>query len=593
MDKYEETTVHEGKIKETRNALFRPPRLPPSSPSPTSQHSCTMSTGEPFAGGTAVVPNDLLYEKLVVGFTCLIVSLLFGLLPSYLSNKNTKGVVCRTKLQDSESSAVDIISSRLDNDETNGGAATATSEGSSRCGTCGNNTDHDGESDCVVSGRCNTNTTNNHYGSMNGEDNTIGGVCEGENIISTDGEDDPTMLPRWLSLATSFGGGVFLGAAFLHLLPEASDILDGQFPSISSLLSGTSDGTHDFPRANLLCCLGFLLVLGLEEWMPSESVGKSNKSSSIALVAALSCHSLFDGLAIGAVTTITQLNAVSIAILAHKPISSFALGSILLGKRLSAGDEVIDEDATNDYEPLARKEESATLPTQRRQSCESASFETLNGQADNLFGKRRESDVPRRISAHYYFKYAHNDCDLTCNKDECMCNDWDKNQCGDAGTRTSSSLTAGSYQAQQVDPSAIKTRTTARRSWLHRIRSIPVSTFLYITSFALSGLVGTMIGAVGFAMLQHTEVESVSSVSSPYPSVGSIFAATFQSLAAGTFLYAATMEALKKESSNHHRHHYHHHHDDSQHQTIRQTNRVVAASFGVLAMAAIKMLEAE
>jgi hypothetical protein len=102
-----------------------------------------------------------------------------------------------------------------------------------------------------------------------------------------------------------------------------------------------------------------------------------------------------------------------------------------------------------------------------------------------------------------------------------------------------------------------------------------------------------MIGAVGFAMLQHTEVESVSSVSSPYPSVGSIFAATFQSLAAGTFLYAATMEALKKESSNHHRHHYHHHHDDSQHQTIRQTNRVVAASFGVLAMAAIKMLEAE
>jgi len=50
-----------------------------------------------------------------------------------------------------------------------------------------------------------------------------------------------------LSQATCFGGGVFLGAAFLHLLAEAARTFTG------------------FPWAELNCIIGFLLVFAAEE----------------------------------------------------------------------------------------------------------------------------------------------------------------------------------------------------------------------------------------------------------------------------------------------------------------------------------------
>jgi zinc transporter ZupT len=189
-------------------------------------------------GGTG-----LLYQKLAVGISTLVISLIFGLLPYHLS---------RTK---------DIIS------------------------------DYEKDSKICCSS------------------------SNGDNFAAATTIQDPTMPPKWLSLATSFGGGVFLGAAMLHLLPESSEVLD-----------------DNFPFANLLCSVGFLMVLALEEIMPHHS---TESSSTLALVSALSFHSLFDGLAIGSTTSNGQLKAVSIAILAHKPISAFALGSILVCKQLA------------------------------------------------------------------------------------------------------------------------------------------------------------------------------------------------------------------------------------------------------------------
>ena len=48
------------------------------------------------------------------------------------------------------------------------------------------------------------------------------------------------------------------------------------------------------------------------------------------LIAALSFHSIFDGLALGSTSTNTQFNAVAFAVCAHKPVASFALGSMLI-----------------------------------------------------------------------------------------------------------------------------------------------------------------------------------------------------------------------------------------------------------------------
>jgi hypothetical protein len=54
-----------------------------------------------------------------------------------------------------------------------------------------------------------------------------------------------------LSQATVFGGGVFLGAAFMHLLSEASETM--------------SEQKIEFPLAELLACVGFLAIFAFEE----------------------------------------------------------------------------------------------------------------------------------------------------------------------------------------------------------------------------------------------------------------------------------------------------------------------------------------
>ncbi|KAL3798982.1 hypothetical protein HJC23_005121 [Cyclotella cryptica] len=438
--------------------------------------------------------TNLLYQKLAVGFSTLVISLAFGLLPYHLSRPTT-------------------ITSR-ENEFTHIARTTAKGEKYAH----------------------NNNGSHSHH------------------------EEDPTMLPKWLSLATSFGGGVFLGAALLHLLPDASDILDG-------------DG---FPRANLLCSLGFMMVLALEDVMPHASEANErdakSTSSSVALVAALSFHSLFDGLAIGSVTSSTQLKAVSIAILAHKPISAFALGSVLVCKRMVMSQSKLQLE-------IGELEQSLTLETPQRKM------------------KRRQSPS-RRSMAYYYFKYAHDECESeTCPKKECVCNDLMRWGNGIVGAAP---YTYGGTEVEDIrDMSSCDGYGSCEGTMeLSRIQpqNVPIPVIFYIVFFSTTSLVGTAIGAFALKYIEDSEVArnyEISSSSSA-PQLGSIVAAVCQSVAAGSFVYAATMEALVKERGEHHRHHFHNHHEhqhEHDHHGIQRTNRVVAALAGVIAMSAIKMLE--
>ena len=354
---------------------------------------------------------------------------------------------------------------------------------------------------------------------------------------------DPTMPPKWLSRATSFGGGDFLGAGLLHLLPESSEVLD-----------------QDFPRANLLCCVGFLLVLGLEEMLPQveskrNTLSTSDASTSLALVAALSFHSLFDGLAIGSTTSNGQLKAVSIAILAHKPVSAFALGSILVCKRLVASKP----------EKLLEMEETP-----------SSEYHDIPQQSQRKRSPRRLSPS-KRIMGYTYVKYT-DGCEKMSNNSECDCvvltRLQDEINNVKNGYKESEIINAshGGYgslpQAIQSEP--IKTE------------EIPLTMFIYIIFFSTTSLIGTVIGAVGLEYIENNTSSS---------SRGATVAAVCQSLAAGSFLYAATMEALVKERGEHHKRHFHQHGGEEDHINMERTNRVGGAMFGVLAMASIKLLE--
>jgi zinc transporter ZupT len=432
-----------------------------------------------------MAPGDtgILYQKLAVGISTLVISLTFGLLPYHLS---------RTK---------DIIS------------------------------DHDKESKICCS-------------------------SNGNNFVATTTIQDPTMPPKWLSWATSFGGGVFLGAAMLHLLPEASEVLD-----------------DNFPFANLLCSVGFLMVLALEEMMPHHN---TESSSTLALVSALSFHSLFDGLAIGSTTSNGQLKAVSIAILAHKPISAFALGSILICKQLALS------------QPTKSIEIGKNMAFELNQSMASQDI-TDTTQKEMLPNHDKRPKIRRlsssgRSMAYYYYKYAHDECDdVSCSKKECVCTNLLQLNENEPPAATPDG-TYGTYQQAQIPCTQSKTQDT------------PTTTMIVcIVFFSTTSLLGTIVGAWGLQYIGNSQFTQTFNTSPSIP-LAEIVAAACQSLAAGSFLYASTMEALATERGDHHRHHFHHDDDattkeNESHHSIVRTNRVGAALIGVVLMAFVRMLE--
>lgn len=120
---------------------------------------------------------------------------------------------------------------------------------------------------------------------------------------------------KFSALANSLAGGVFLGAAFLHMLPDAIDNFNSFMPNA------------DYPIFALTASAGFLLVMLLDKVI-GPAFAKGNDKGAIypyILMLTLSVHSLITGMALGLETHLVSAGAILFAILAHKSTAAMAL----------------------------------------------------------------------------------------------------------------------------------------------------------------------------------------------------------------------------------------------------------------------------
>jgi zinc and cadmium transporter len=124
-----------------------------------------------------------------------------------------------------------------------------------------------------------------------------------------------------LTLLVSFGGGVLLGAAFVHMLPLITEALGRM--------------------AGLPILAGFLGIFILERFFlvdPCEEVGCEIHSFGFAAFLGITLHSLIDGVAVGSSLIVPNLAPpVLLAIVIHKIPAAFSLCSILLLAGYSRG----------------------------------------------------------------------------------------------------------------------------------------------------------------------------------------------------------------------------------------------------------------
>jgi zinc and cadmium transporter len=118
-----------------------------------------------------------------------------------------------------------------------------------------------------------------------------------------------------LHLFVSFGAGVFLGAVFFELLPEAMSHENRAVVSVAILL-------------------GYLLIFFVEKLMAWHShgapEGRNHVVVSIAAMIGLSVHSLVDGLGMAVSSREAALGqTVFMSILAHHVPAAFSLASLL------------------------------------------------------------------------------------------------------------------------------------------------------------------------------------------------------------------------------------------------------------------------
>ena len=117
-----------------------------------------------------------------------------------------------------------------------------------------------------------------------------------------------------LTLLVSFGAGVLLSAALVHMLPATTESLG-----------------H---RAGLPILAGFLGIFVLEQFFlvdPCEEVGCEIHSFGFAAFMGITFHSLIDGVAVGSSLIVPNLAPpVFLAIVLHKIPAAFSLCSILL-----------------------------------------------------------------------------------------------------------------------------------------------------------------------------------------------------------------------------------------------------------------------
>ncbi|XP_063679585.1 zinc transporter ZIP1-like [Bolinopsis microptera] len=169
---------------------------------------------------------------------------------------------------------------------------------------------------------------------------------------------------RFTSIASCFGGGVFFGTCFTHLIPEVAVEIN--------LWRDSSDNNFlkSLPIAEILECIGFVSILLVESMVDSHGHGHShgqpltdangNKEETVSLkemgetsslrissvnpppvaqpkkksvgvlIFALAVHSVFEGLAIGVEAKTMTFIQLAGAILIHKCVVAFAVGTRLI-----------------------------------------------------------------------------------------------------------------------------------------------------------------------------------------------------------------------------------------------------------------------
>lgn len=123
---------------------------------------------------------------------------------------------------------------------------------------------------------------------------------------------------RFLSLGNALAGGIFLGAGFIHLLPEAAEALEE---------------VVDYPLAALLAALGVgvLLLIDRVVFESSRAQGSEQPGGAgqpiypIVLLVVLSIHSVIAGIALGLEPEVAASVLVMLGILFHKGSAAFAL----------------------------------------------------------------------------------------------------------------------------------------------------------------------------------------------------------------------------------------------------------------------------
>ena len=120
---------------------------------------------------------------------------------------------------------------------------------------------------------------------------------------------------RFLSLGNSLAGGIFLGAGFIHLLPEAGAALGGEM--------------IEYPLATLLAAIGVCVLLLIDrvlfETTRAGGGGTHQLIYPLVLLVVLSVHSIIAGIALGLEAEVAASVLVMLAILFHKGSAAFAL----------------------------------------------------------------------------------------------------------------------------------------------------------------------------------------------------------------------------------------------------------------------------
>lgn len=119
-------------------------------------------------------------------------------------------------------------------------------------------------------------------------------------------------------LMEALASGIFLGAAFFHLLPEA----------IRQFLAYAHPIRYPFPE--LICVIGFLIPLFLERISFVFDSEKTNHAIAYIVFFVLSIHAITEGAAIGVSHAVSETIFIAIAIATHKGSECFALCMVLL-----------------------------------------------------------------------------------------------------------------------------------------------------------------------------------------------------------------------------------------------------------------------